>query len=118
MRGKSRVIIVTGRCSHMKQGFGIRFEETGEGQWMATWSFALSDRTAKREGYDKQEIRGEFSFAKEFPGCPHCGSQGFFICGCEKVGCKGPSDHVTCPWCGRVGTVQGTAEKVSGGRDA
>jgi transcription elongation factor Elf1 len=112
------VIVVTGRCSKMKQGFGIRFEETGEGLWTATWCFALSDNVARREGYDKQEIKGSFRFAKEFPGCPHCGNQDFFLCSCEKVGCKGSSDQVTCPWCGRSGIVQGTAEKVSAGRDA
>jgi len=118
MERKRRVVIVTGRCSREKRGFGIRFEEVDNDQWLATWAFALSDRTAKREGYDKQEISGTFSFAKEFPGCPHCGSQDFFLCGCEKVGCKGSSDRVTCPWCGRVGEVQGTAERVRSGRDA
>lgn len=97
------LVIVTGRCSVTRAGFGIRFEWHEEPQqWWATWAFAISESAAKREGYEKSQINGSFVIHPTFPGCPHCQAASFFQCGvCRKVGCLTAGVvSVTCPWCG------------------
>ena len=112
------IMIVVARCSRAKQGLGIRFERQGARQWAATWAFALKESTAKREGYDQQRMEGAFGFDPAFPGCPHCGSHGFFVCGCGKVACwNAESRTVTCPWCGATGEVGGEVNNIAAGGD-
>lgn len=112
------IVIVTGRCSCSKGGFGIRLERGPDNRWLATWSFALKESLAKREGYDKAQISGSFSLEPSYPGCPHCQGHGFFKCGCGKVACwNGESRTVTCPWCGQTGELGGEIDSLDAGTD-
>ena len=112
------VVIVMGRCSRSKQSFGIRFQRREPSQWAGTWAFAIKDQAAKKEGYEKTRVEGEFLFDPTFPGCPHCSSHAFFVCECGKLACmQSESRRVTCPWCNRTADVTGTATRMDGGGD-
>jgi hypothetical protein len=112
------VVIVMGRCSRTRQGYGIRFEQRNAGQWTATWAFAIKDNVAKREGYEKSTMTGNFAFDDAFPGCPHCTSHTFFRCQCGKLGCwDGVSLTIVCPSCGQTGELVGELTTLEGGGD-
>ena len=112
------VVIVMSRCSSTKQAFGIRFEEKSQGRWIADWAFVIKEASAKKEGYDRSEIRGTFGFDRAYPGCPHCHSVSIFKCGCDKVACCDTEQRaVTCPWCGSTGELSGQVEKLHAGGD-
>lgn len=112
------IVIVTGRCARAKQGFGIRFEGKGRSQWAATWAFPIKEAAARREGYDKTRIDGEFVTDPGFPGCPHCKANAFFLCGCGKLACwDGETRTVTCPWCNQRGELSGTITSLTAGGD-
>lgn len=100
MSSLPNVVIIMARCRHSGQGFGIRFEEKSRSQWVGDWAFPVKEQVAKKEGYDRSEIRGTFSFDEAYPGCPHCGAKDLFKCHCSKVACwDGESRTVVCPWC-------------------
>jgi hypothetical protein len=112
------IVIVMGRCSSSKRGFGIRFERKAADRWIATWSFGIKDSIAKKEGYEKTEMNGSFSFDDAFPGCPHCSAHGFFRCSCGRLACwNGESRVVTCPWCEQGGELSGEITSLDGGGD-
>jgi hypothetical protein len=112
------VVIVLARCSQNRQGFGIRFEEKAASRWSADWAFAIKETTARKEGYDRAEIRGAFGSDPAYPGCPHCGARGIFKCNCGKVACwDGERRVVTCPWCGSTGGLSGHVESLRAGND-
>lgn len=112
------IVIVMGRCGQSKQSFGIRFEQRSGHEWAGTWAFAIKETAAKREGYEKTRMEGSFSFDAAFPGCPHCSSRSFFLCGCGKIACMRSEGHrVTCPWCGAIGEVGGAVTNMDGGGD-
>jgi hypothetical protein len=55
---------------------------------LATWAFALKESAAKREGYDRSEIRGTIQLDLSYAGCPHCAKSAVVRCGsCGKVSC-------------------------------
>ena len=111
-------VIVTARCSRSREWWGIRMEQQGEGRWVATWSFALKERTAKREGYDRTQLSGEFLLAPEFPGCAHCKGERVVKCACGGVGChNGEGTTFTCPWCEKKGKLEGTINSLAAGGD-
>lgn len=109
------VVIVLARCARSAGLFGMRFEEKMKRQWLADWAFAIKERTARREGYDRAQITGYISLAPDYPGCPYCGAKSFFKCGtCEHVVCwDGDSRKVTCSWCGSTGVLGGSLESLS-----
>lgn len=112
------VVIVLARCSVDRQGFGMRYARLDSRVWSLTWAFAIKERVASREGYDRTTIRGEFVTSSEYPGCPHCGRGAFFRCGCGRVACwDGESRSVTCPWCGSTGELSGVLSSLEGGGD-
>src|SRR5437764_15248949 len=105
MNSIPNVVIVTSRCSRTRQYFGIRFEEAIRGQWIADWAFPIKETLAKKEGYNRNQITGTFSFASEYPGCPDCQAKSIFKCNCGKIACwnVGPLPcTVVCPCCGSV----------------
>jgi len=113
-----KVVIVVGRCQRTRQGFGIRLAETDPGCWSGDWAFALSEQAARKEGYDRTEIRGQFLIADTYPGCPHCGTGAIFQCSCGKVACwDGESRKVKCPWCGQTVKLSGAINRLSAGGD-
>ncbi|MUG96837.1 hypothetical protein F7734_32650 [Scytonema sp. UIC 10036] len=114
-----KVVIVMARCSHSKQGFGIRVEEKSSQHWVADWAFAIKEAAAKREGYDRSEIAGSFEIDAAYPGCPHCEESSFVKCGsCGKVACwDGKRTTHTCPWCGCKTEISGSIKNLSVGKD-
>jgi hypothetical protein len=113
-----KIVIVMGKCGVGKQGFGIRFELRDDSTWCATWSFAIKDAVARKEGYESTRVEGRFSIDERFPGCPHCSSQNFFVCSCDRLSCMKPEAlKVICPWCNQTCQVGGQATSISGGGD-
>lgn len=119
MRDLPNVMVILGRCRAGRSLFGIRFEERGRGVWDGDWAFPVRERTASRERFDRSEIRGSFTFAPDYPGCPSCGDKSLFLCDCGKVACwDGESHRVKCPWCSESLVLGGNVDRLAGGRDA
>ena len=114
------IVIVAARCGQTAKGFGVRFERSGEVRWSATWAFALNERAASREGYDRSEISGTIELGPSYPGCPHCAKSAIVRCGtCGKVSCwNGETRVVTCPWCKNRAELAGAITKLSTRNDA
>lgn len=113
MTRRPHVVIILARCSGHGTDFGIRFEEQEPGSWVADWAFAIREAAARREGYDRTEIAGTFGFAPAYPGCPACAAPGLYRCPCDRAACwDGSSRTVTCPWCGRSGTLTGKVDRL------
>lgn len=108
------VVIVLARCARERGNFGIRLEEVSRGTWVADWAFPVKERTARKEHYDRGEVRGNFSFAPAYPGCPCCRAISAFKCACGKLSCwDGVARVVHCPWCGNRGELGGTVDSLS-----
>lgn len=113
------VVVVVARCSNRAEDFGIRLEEVSVSHWEADWAFALSSRTAKREGFAEQSvIEGRMLVAEAYPGCPHCDARSFSGCGCGRIACwDGDSTIVTCPWCHQTFELDRELTEVRSERD-
>lgn len=118
--GSRNIVIVAARCGQTAGGFGIRFERTGEAGWSATWAFALKESAARREGYDRSEIKGTIQLSPSYPGCPHCAKAAIVRCGnCGKVSCwDGEVRVVTCPWCKNQAELAGSITTLTSRNDA
>ena len=103
-------------CEETKKPFGITVNPQ-RGCYAFTWAFKINPDQAKREGYDKTNVRGAVMYDPEFNGCPHCGSKQFYICNrCKKVVCYHGQEYVTCPNCGNSSSLRITeAVDLSGG---
>lgn len=118
MTMQAKVVVIVARCGRTRRTFGIRLEAKTARQWIADWAFAMKERSASKEGYDRTQISGSFGFDAAYPGCPHCEAQGAYNCACGKVVCwTGQEETATCPWCGAEGQVGGRVEKLSAGVD-
>lgn len=93
-------------CEDRGKLYGVRMQREGSG-WKYTWAFKLSESSAKREGYDQTDLKGNITPDREYPGCPYCGTNYFIVCGaCHKLDCKvGHERTHTCQWCGNVGEL-------------
>jgi hypothetical protein len=111
MAGPLNATVVLARCSKTKKCFGIRVEQRGK-DWIRTWAFPIDEYKAKHEGFDKNKVNLS-GVDKDYPGCPHCGNEGFGKCTCDKIGClggmqnieafrKGKAEDYSCPWCGNT----------------
>ena len=97
------VTIIQTRCQRSKQLFGIRAEKIREGEWLCNWAFKMSEKTAANEQYGETPVSGRMAFDAEYPGCPYCGTIGWFICGkCGRVTCYSGESTTTCGWCGNT----------------
>ena len=97
--------VITARCEKNKKLFGIRAEKKGN-IWHFTWAFKINEAIAKREGYDKANIKGSLTETDdEYPGCPYCGGKGLTHRSCGNLCCNDGSDYFTCPWCGDSGAL-------------
>jgi len=121
MAGPLNAKIVIARCSKNQKSFGIRIEQRGR-DWVRTWAFPLDERKAAREGYSASSSVTLSGADDDYPGCPHCGSGGIVLCGCEKIGCAGgirsytDYEEYTCPWCNEEIELQlADSVDVSGG---
>lgn len=96
----NQATVVMAKCKRTRQPFGIRMEQRLEGIWYCTWAFKLSEKVAANEGYNGTLVSGRVDFDAEYPGCPYCGSTGWFSCGsCHKLTCYSGETQVTCSWC-------------------
>jgi hypothetical protein len=78
----------------MELMLGIRVEKR-ENDWVSTWAFPIDEGKAKREGFDRNTIRGSLQATPEYPGCPDYGGRDFVQCGgCEKMSCYGGSVNI------------------------
>jgi hypothetical protein len=92
--------VITTKCGKSGKIYGIRVEKSGD-DWIRTWAFPIKDDVAKREGYDKNIIRGSLRCTDEYPGCPYCGGKSLLLCqNCSRVSCYEDETPAHCPWCG------------------
>lgn len=101
---KRNEIIVPAVCQKTGKPFGITALIEKDAITFK-WAFKMSDSTAKREGFDKNKVSGNIYDGPEFPGCPHCGNDTWYICGgCKRFVCvHHTADWGKCPVCGKEG---------------
>jgi hypothetical protein len=108
---KRLATVMIAKCQQSKNAFGIRVEKKQDGVWHCTWTFKIDEKAASNEGYGDTAVSGKMSLDEEYPGCPYCGSMGWFSCGnCNKITCTGETTQVTCAWCGNSGTAMAADE--------
>jgi len=114
MEEMPNVVVVLARCISTGDSFGIRVEEIAPEAWKADWAFAIKEDQAKKEGYHKNEISGEFAFAKPYPGCPYCERKALVRCSCGTVYCwDGDSKDIDCSICGKKRTIRGPVTRLN-----
>jgi len=93
-------------CEETKKPFGITIDPKGN-VLKFVWSFSINKDKAHRERFDAHKVRGIIELDDNFPGCPHCQANRFYICGnCDTIVCYHGQRHVTCPSCGAQGEIQ------------
>lgn len=99
--------------------YSMRLEKTGHDRWLTTWAFPIKESSAKREGYDKVQVKGDISFADDYPGCPYCGGHGLTLCSCGHLSCTILRNNIfTCEWCGTQGQIGDySGETITAGTD-
>lgn len=119
MSSMPNVTIIMVLCHITRQPYGVRLEEISHGVWMGDWAFAINENRAKREGYDRSEIRGTFGFTEKYPGCPYCRATGLVRCGrCGQLTCWNSESSIsTCAKCGQRGVVSGNIDHLTAGGD-
>ena len=101
------------RCGSASKTYGIRFEKNKRG-WVYNWAFKIGETAANKEGYGETKIMGSPDLSPDYPGCPYCGSAGFFLCECGHLNCwDGKKQLVKCAWCGNSGTLSGGIESIT-----
>ena len=110
-------MVVMATCQQTKRTFGITAQKQGK-DFVFTWAFKLNADSAKREGFEKNKVKGNIFMSEDYPGCPHCGAMSWFQCGkCGRFVCMTyEQEEVRCPECVNQGKVV-TADKfdLSGG---
>lgn len=77
--------VILQKCSRTGKTFGIRVQQMDDGEWYRTWAFPMDEARAGREGYSGTKLNSMLPETPEYPGCPYCGSKGFFYdYNCEK----------------------------------
>ena len=105
MRGHPDGVIVLARCGKTHRLFGVHFAETEPGLWLADGARAVG-ASARDKAHDSFEIHGRIGLADSYPGGPRCQGKALLKCGCGRIMCwAGEERDVSCPWCGRKGTV-------------
>ena len=94
-------LVMPAYCSKTGKMYGIRTEQIGPDEWVQTWTFELSEATARQEKFDGTQINGKIYMSDSYKGCPHCGAKGWYRCNsCGAIGCLGETDETaTCPKC-------------------
>lgn len=106
-RNKREATVIIAKCKQSKRPFGIRVEKMSDGVWHCNWTFKIDEKAASHEGYGDTLVSGRMTLDPEYPGCPYCGSMGWFSCGnCKKLTCQGEERFVTCAWCGNSGETE------------
>lgn len=112
-----KAFAIMAMCEETGKEFGISVDPRGNNTYAFCWGFKIKEGQAKREGFDKTQVRGSVMYDEGFNGCPHCGSKQFYICRrCGRVICWHGEESVTCPNCGITATLQAAREvELKGG---
>lgn len=100
-------------CGKSKQHFGITVDSVSKNKFVIVWSFKIDEEKAHREHFDQTKITGSFEIDQDFPGCPYCGAKRLVVCQCGALICYNGEEKITCPKCGRIGTIKKVAEYIS-----
>ena len=63
----NEAVVLIAKCGESHKTYGMRLEKTGHDRWLTTWAFPIKESSAKREGYDKVQVKGDISFADDYP---------------------------------------------------
>lgn len=111
-------MVILQKCGQSGKTFGIRVQQMEDGEWYETWAFPIDEARAGREGYTSMNIKSFLPQTAEYPGCPYCGTKGWFYdSNCKKISCYHGETRHSCPWCGGEYDVAMTQDKLdfSGG---
>ncbi|MHC1740055.1 MAG: hypothetical protein AB9897_02975 [Anaerolineaceae bacterium] len=115
------IAVVSAKCAKNRQTFGISYRQVIRGEWLAYWTFPLTDSTSQREGYADTQLDGVCKFDAHYPGCPYCKTTGLVQCGnCKHISCWDSSHkEFSCAWCGNSGVIGEMADfrNLSGSHD-
>ena len=92
-------------CEETKKPFAITVDPNGR-ELKFVWAFKIDRAKAHRERFDARHVQGAVTYDKNFPGCPYCHSNQFWICSCGTVVCWHGQERVTCPNCGYTGGLE------------
>lgn len=112
-------VVVLAKCTQAHKTYGIRVEKQNLNSWKITWAFPIKESTAQREGYDKTTIKGNVTFADDYPGCPYCNQTPVTLCSCGHLNCTHLKNGTfICEWCGNQGILRDyTGEAIVAGMD-
>lgn len=92
--------VLLARCKKSKQLYGITIEQVSGNAWEMKYSYFIDEVRAKSEGFDKTVVNADCHPAKNYPGCPCCGSMGYVKCNsCGKLTCWNGENRSKCAWC-------------------
>jgi hypothetical protein len=101
-------VLVPVRCTKTKVPFIARFQWTERGAFMAASAFPVKEERLRNPGFSSSELQiKRYATGENYAGCPHCGSQGFWVdhsCG-DRVCCHDGRLTAVCPWCGSMGEL-------------
>ena len=60
-------VVLIAKCGESQKTYGMRLEKTGHDRWLTTWAFPIKESSAKREGYDKVQVKGDISLQMTIP---------------------------------------------------
>lgn len=100
-----QAFVITAICSRNKEMYGITVDKVASG-FSLIWAFPLTKKQATNEGFEATTLSGNIEVDVNYPGCPHCKSKQFYVCGhCKSVVCYHGEEYVVCPSCGMRGNV-------------
>ena len=110
---KRNEMVIMGCCGKSHKSYGLTVRQDKK-DCIFQWAFKINPTAAKREGFDKNKLKGRVIHDDAFPGCPYCGRQNWFQCDCGCIVCmdefEGDEMLVKCPKCGWKGYVVPTEE--------
>ena len=113
-------MFVVATCGVHGKRLGIKFVCRPHGIWEADNVVAVPEgRDAGRGG--SSPLKGSFANGPDYPGCPFCGDQSFYLCNaCGRLNCEGTAqtsagrDYVRCGNCSAAGYIEGELESLDG----
>ena len=109
------MVAVICKCAKHNKLFGIRFDQINNRTWEYAWAFPLKDGADRREQGFSTTMRGTFEEGANYPGCPHCGAKGFFLCSCGHISCWDQRTMTAhCYFCNQDVTLGGEVTEIGG----
>lgn len=110
---KRNEMVVMGCCGKSHKSYGITVRQDKR-NCVFQWAFKINPTAAKREGFDKNKLKGHVIHDDAFPGCPYCGDTNWWQCGnCGCIVCMDENSqetYVKCPRCGNEGHLEAAEE--------